>query len=265
LHNGGGSLWNWSHQLEHLARTHRVIAFDLLGFGASDRPEMPYTLEVYVRLLTAVLLAFRLESAHLIGHCVGASVALEFARFWPQRVRSVAVFNVCGGRAMLGGWLRALTFRFGSNRAWRLPSVPDAWLRPWVDALIYGRTRPELPALLLQQQTSHGFGFENLILGLASFDSYAAPLEKPVGFPAVLLVWGSCNRTLAPRFASVLKAWLEPERFEMLEGAGHMVMLEQPAVVNALLGSFLLNHADPSANTQQGSCNRDRATVIASE
>ena len=41
LHNGGGTLWNWTHQLEYFAASYRVIAVDLPGFGRSQRPTTP--------------------------------------------------------------------------------------------------------------------------------------------------------------------------------------------------------------------------------
>ncbi len=49
LHNGGGTLWNWAHQLEYFSSQYRVIAPDLPGFGRSRRSCEPLRLDTYVQ------------------------------------------------------------------------------------------------------------------------------------------------------------------------------------------------------------------------
>ena len=61
LHNGGSSHHIWDRQLSHFSRDHRVVVLDMLGFGQSDCPLIPYTVEMYAKQLAALLAAEKLE------------------------------------------------------------------------------------------------------------------------------------------------------------------------------------------------------------
>ena len=101
MHNGGCSHIIWKHQIEHFSRTYRVLALDLLGFGDSSRPRMPYTLEVYVEVLKRFIEENQLTKPTLVGNCIGAAIALEYASQYPEKVSSLALCNVCGGVSMM--------------------------------------------------------------------------------------------------------------------------------------------------------------------
>ncbi len=83
----------WRHQVEHLSPNHRVITFDGLGNGGSDRPTDP---ACYGDLLVsadavAVLDACAVERAAVFGSSQGGAWALALAGQHPERV-SAAVF-----------------------------------------------------------------------------------------------------------------------------------------------------------------------------
>jgi len=84
LHNGGGNLWNWAHQIEHFGSSHRVIAPDLPGFGRSHRPANPLTLDDFVSGLGGLLGSLECRRPLLVGNCIGASIALEYALRHPE-------------------------------------------------------------------------------------------------------------------------------------------------------------------------------------
>lgn len=67
-----------------LARSHRVVLYDLRGHGASDRPRSGYTLDHHLGDLTAV--SANLEPFALVGHSFGALVALRAALRVPHRI-----------------------------------------------------------------------------------------------------------------------------------------------------------------------------------
>jgi pimeloyl-ACP methyl ester carboxylesterase len=84
LHNGGGTLWNWAHQLQHFASNYRIIAPDLPGFGRSHRPFEPLILDHYVEGLSELLETLDCHNPILVGNCIGSSIALEFAYASPK-------------------------------------------------------------------------------------------------------------------------------------------------------------------------------------
>ena len=98
LHGIGGSAFSFRHLSPALARTHRVIAIDLKGFGASDKPmDANYTATDQARLIAALMRQKGLSNVTLAGHSFGGLVAmlvtLEFNRTEPSRIRRLVLMN----------------------------------------------------------------------------------------------------------------------------------------------------------------------------
>jgi pimeloyl-ACP methyl ester carboxylesterase len=81
LHGLGGSLFTWRHVVAALARSHRVIALDLKGFGQSDKPfDEHYSAADQADLVSAFIRKRGLSGVILVGHSFGGVVALRTAR-----------------------------------------------------------------------------------------------------------------------------------------------------------------------------------------
>jgi pimeloyl-ACP methyl ester carboxylesterase len=79
---------------EHLARNHRVIAFDRPGFGHSSRPrDRLWTPTRQAELLHAALAQLGIEQAVVVGHSMGAMVALALALDHPEDVRRLVLLG----------------------------------------------------------------------------------------------------------------------------------------------------------------------------
>jgi pimeloyl-ACP methyl ester carboxylesterase len=87
IHSFGGSSAQWAAQLEHLRKTRRAIAFDLRGHGRSDAPaDGDYAIASLAGDAGAVLDALSLPRVVLVGHSLGAAVAIEYAGGHAARV-----------------------------------------------------------------------------------------------------------------------------------------------------------------------------------
>jgi pimeloyl-ACP methyl ester carboxylesterase len=97
LHSSMGSKGQWRALVERMRRSHRLIAIDLHGYGATPMPSprQPFTLQHEVRLVESVLHAALLpgETFHLVGHSYGAAVALQLAAWRPRRLQSLALYE----------------------------------------------------------------------------------------------------------------------------------------------------------------------------
>ncbi|WP_052849489.1 alpha/beta fold hydrolase [Streptomyces avicenniae] len=86
--------WQWHKVMPALARDHRVIAVDLRGMGASDKPQGGYDKRTMARDILGLLRHLGLESADLVGHDIGAMVAYSFAANHPEATGRVALLDV---------------------------------------------------------------------------------------------------------------------------------------------------------------------------
>jgi pimeloyl-ACP methyl ester carboxylesterase len=76
-----------------LSPVHRLIAYDLRGRGESDKPDKGYSLALHGDDLEGLLDHFGLKKAVLIGHSLGAHIAVRFAATRPQRVAKLVLVD----------------------------------------------------------------------------------------------------------------------------------------------------------------------------
>ncbi len=83
----------WASIGDVLSPAHRLIAYDLRGRGDSDKPEKGYSLEQHGRDLGRLLDHYGLRKAVVMGHSLGAHIALRFAVHEPARVSKLVLFD----------------------------------------------------------------------------------------------------------------------------------------------------------------------------
>ena len=93
VHGVGLRLEAWAPQIESLAATHRVIAVDLPGHGASSPIGQGSGLGAFVEWFTTTLDDLSLDSVNVAGHSMGALIAGACAVTAPERVRRVAMLS----------------------------------------------------------------------------------------------------------------------------------------------------------------------------
>jgi len=127
----------WLSMADILAPRHRLIGYDLRGRGDSDKPPAGYSLDQHGRDLLALLDHFGLKKAILMGHSLGAHIALKFSVAHPERVSKMVLVD--GGMDVraeiidsLGPAINRLGVEFPSIDAFlgiirRLPMFTGRW------------------------------------------------------------------------------------------------------------------------------------------
>ena len=113
-----------------------LIALDLLGFGASSKPPVAYTVAQEVAFLRAVLQQLGLESCILVGHSFGGWVSAAYTIAYPDQVSALCLVAPAGIR----------DDSFCGRYNWMRPVL---WQTPVVDALLWGLK----PVAMLFRQT----------------------------------------------------------------------------------------------------------------
>src|SRR5262245_44344222 len=86
LHQTAESGAMFSEVMPLFAKNFRVIAMDTPGFGDSDKPAAAPGIEGYAKAVAEFLDSLGINKANVLGHHTGASIAVEFASTWPDRV-----------------------------------------------------------------------------------------------------------------------------------------------------------------------------------
>jgi 2-hydroxy-6-oxonona-2,4-dienedioate hydrolase len=96
LHGVQGHLEVWLRNIASLAAQHRVVAFDLLGHGFTDKPERPYEIRDYRDHALALLDAMGIERATWIGSSLGGWISSRAAAQSPERVDKLVLVSTAG-------------------------------------------------------------------------------------------------------------------------------------------------------------------------
>ena len=83
----------WAPQVNNLSADFDVLVFDMWGHGESELPNRKLGLQDYTEQLTDLLAELKIESAHVVGHSMGALIALDFALTHWQTCNSVSALN----------------------------------------------------------------------------------------------------------------------------------------------------------------------------
>src|SRR5439155_425896 len=118
VHGLGGFAESWRHNVPSLAARATVYAVDLPGFGRSGKPSAGYSLAYFTRALYAFLDAVGVTQVSLVGHSLGAAVAVTYALTHPARVERLALLSGCvPGFGWRPGWRARLMTTPGVGEA----------------------------------------------------------------------------------------------------------------------------------------------------
>ena len=93
LHGNPTSSYLWRNVIPHLAPLGRCIAPDLIGFGKSDKPDIPYRVFDHAEYISAFIEALGLRRIVLVLHDWGGFVGLSYAADHPDNVRGIALME----------------------------------------------------------------------------------------------------------------------------------------------------------------------------
>jgi len=93
IHGLSDSSVLWVPLMSKLARHYRTIALDLRGHGESEKPDMPYSIQLFSEDLLCFLQRLKLPNAHLLGFSLGAAVAQQFTLDHPDKTSSLILLS----------------------------------------------------------------------------------------------------------------------------------------------------------------------------
>ncbi len=233
IHGFGLDLQMWDAQWPAFAQSHRVIRYDLRGYGSSSLPTGPYS---HVDDLLALIDFLGAGPAHLIGLSLGGRVALRVAAQAPERVRTLTLADpAMDGHIWTADWLRRWREMTDAAKSGDLAGAKKLWR----EHIVFGpaNARPEVAeALRTMIERYSGWHFDHEDPGSAP----AVQAEMPAGWslPTLVLVG---ERDL-PDFQSIarrLSRQLPAAELRTLSGAGHMSNMEVPQAFNEGVREFL--------------------------
>ena len=93
IHGITANAWCFQAFADGLANDHRVFAYDLRGRGDSDKPESGYSVPTHAADLSAIIDELGLDRPVIVGHSLGAYIALYFAAHYPEKLSKLVLVD----------------------------------------------------------------------------------------------------------------------------------------------------------------------------
>lgn len=219
----------------------RVLRYDLLGRGFSDRPRVRYNLGCFVRQLAELLDALHLERVDLIGLSMGGAIASAFTVQYPTRVRRLVLIDPIGTEpmplnlfykaALLPGISELILSLLGTEK------MAESLAGDFFDPAEVVRFRDQYRVQMQYR------GFKRAIVSTLRNKSVNGfpDIYEQLGLLAVpvLLIWGRQDRTLPLEQSRPILRVVPRAEFHIIENSGHIPNCERPEIVHPILLQFL--------------------------
>jgi pimeloyl-ACP methyl ester carboxylesterase len=237
IHGWASSLDWWSNLTPLLAKRDRVVRFDLLGHGGSEKPKDGYTMKEQADRLAAAMQKLRIRRALVAGHSTGGEVAIALAARHPELVRRLVVLDTETDEDQVDtdASTKATVTPFIGELLWRL--ITEDQIRDGLEQAV--SEGYEVPQEFVED-------FEDL-----TFTAYKETYDESADYvdegdlekdfrrsraPA-MIIFGAEDELVDPAAAREYPK-IRPARVEYVSGAGHAVMVEKPRQVARLIESF---------------------------
>ena len=249
VHGMAGSSETWRHVTPALAERYTVLAPDLLGQGASDKPRGDYSLGAHANLLRDLMDALGHRRATVVGQSLGGGVVMQFAYQFPERCERLVLVNSGGLGREVTVLLRMLTVP-GFESVFPLfcgPRLRDAGalVATWLGRAGIRSTpaRQEIwrsYASLADAGSRRAF-FRSLrdVIDLSGQAvSALGRLYRAAQLPT-LIVWGAQDPFIPVSHAVAAHEAIPGSRLEIFDGVGHYPHCEAPERFVAVLVDFI--------------------------
>lgn len=250
LHGANVQLHTWDPLAHDLARDHRVVLVDLRGHGDSEWAKDGYHVTSFVSDLAGIADALALEVFDLVGHSLGARIAIAFAAEHPERVRRVLLSDT-GPEVPRAGALaaREIVGSTGDIRGFRDESEALAH---------YERLHPEWQPEFRELHAAHQLrqNWAGKLVFKADPDLFW--ITGSIGLKEIPYLWECCEKITAPTLllASRPGPFVDDELADRFVAAvpngavqwvetGHYIPREAPEVFLAAVRRFFDDETAP--------------------
>lgn len=228
--------------LDYLSRHFPVLIFDNRGAGQSSMPDEAYTVEMFAADTLALIEAVGLARPHVVGHSLGATIALELGRLASERIgkvigmsmlypgptlvmpseRTLQIMIDRSGepRDLIERGLRiALSPGFEQRHPDRFRAMVEEGLNRTQPPNIYVRQSQSAMGYVQEDKLAHGFA------------------------PDLCLIYGEHDEVTQPGNGTQIQANVPETPLYIIPATGHLLPAEQPHLVADIITTFLGGYA----------------------
>jgi pimeloyl-ACP methyl ester carboxylesterase len=236
IHGLGLNRAVWDQTVPALSGTFQVLSYDMLGHGQTPAPEAAPNLAMLAGQVAGLLDHLGVQKAALVGFSLGGMIARRFAQDYPSRTLALAILHSPHRRTPDAQ--AAILARVAQARRDGPASTVEAALERWFTDP-FRLKHPEVMDrvrgwVLSNDPATYPSFYEILATGIAEIVAPQPPIAAPT-----LVVTGDQDFGNGPEMTHAIAGEVAGAQTIILPGLRHMALMEEPALTNAALLSFL--------------------------
>ncbi|WP_019172522.1 3-oxoadipate enol-lactonase [Pseudaminobacter salicylatoxidans] len=222
----------WNGVVDAFTGSISTLLYDKRGHGLSDDGATPYSIEDHVDDLVGLVDRLGIREVVLCGLSVGGLVALGFQARRPDMVKGIILCDTAHKIGTADGW----NARIATVEKNGVASIADGILKLWFTPAFHDRRGADLAGCrnMLVRQSVAGYAGTCAALRDADYTEVAKGISVPT-----LCVVGDQDGSTPPDLVRTTADLIPDARFEIIENAGHIPCIEQPAALIELIRDFL--------------------------
>jgi pimeloyl-ACP methyl ester carboxylesterase len=248
IHGIAGSSETWEPVLGLLARTHTVIAPDLVGHGGSAKPPGDYSLGAHASALRDLLSVLGVGRVTVVGQSFGGGVAMQFSYQFPENCDRLVLVDSGGLGRELSWMLRLLTI---PGVEYALPVLFPRIVRDKGNEMIgflqragfrHPRAVEGWRAYASLAESENRMAFVRTLRSVVDPGGQSVNAMDRIYLAArmpTLIIWGARDSMIPVSHAHAAHEAMAGSRIEIIEGAGHFPHVEEPLRFVEILSEFM--------------------------
>ena len=234
----GSNVDHWYEQVETFSKKYRLLVFDNRGIARSSEPGGPFSTRDMATDTITLMEAVGIKKAHVLGYSMGGMIAQEIALNYPEKVDGlILVATDCG--ISLRVKAKPEVTRLFSDMVYL--ATPEAKSASY-DCLFAKQTINAHPEVIARyEEVSMRFPAPQQIL-LKQWDAVtqhdACNRLQDIASPT-LTITGSEDELIPPQNARVMAEQIPNAELTVINGGGHLFLIEQPEQFNNAVMGFL--------------------------
>ncbi|WP_134702450.1 alpha/beta fold hydrolase [Ammoniphilus sp. YIM 78166] len=242
LHGMGNNSQSWRKQISELQEHFTIIAWDAPGYGASSDPQ--YELRSFCQfadILKGFLEKLPYQSVNLLGHSMGAAIAIDFCHRYPSQVKSLIISDATRGAAALDQEEneKRLKNRLNSIETLDPQEIAKRRVKELLAPQASDEVRREAERIMAQVRPA---GYRSVAYSLYHVNQM--DLLSAISIPT-LVICGELDKVTPVSESRIFHESMPQSEFVIIPETGHLCYQEDSATFNRHILNFLSGkHSD---------------------
>jgi len=234
LHGLGSDVRSWRYAIPALSASFHVYAIDQLGFGQSDKPQIPYRVRTLADSLGEFLTALDINKPSIVGNSLGGWVAALFTTAHADRVDKLVLVDAAG----YGDDPSQLARDYLSQMDPATVATVERFLSTMSPNDQRAIEAAAASYFARRLSRSDGYAVASLVESIMRGEDFMGSEIKQIKAPT-FVVWGRNDPVIPVRAADAFAGDIPGARKLILDGCGHRPQVECAAAFNAAVKKFL--------------------------